>query len=155
MDSKLSRIVLKAKIRGLSQAAAKSRELIKKTTGPTKDGHWHTKRAIGVETRLHILASAYLRGIPYREVERNTDDMQNPVDPSKIAKIVTEHGYVFSPVTTEKVRAWLQKPATEKTPEKSEAQPSRSIPSQGTLEARPSLLVKVANWAARLEGKLS
>lgn len=111
MDSKLSRIVLRAKIRGLSQAALKSRTLINSTHGRVRDHHWCTKRAIGAEARWHILASAFLRGIPYREVEKHTNGLSNPVMVLRVGEIAWEHG-VFCSQTRglKEVQAWLRVP---------------------------------------------
>lgn len=66
---KFNRIVLKGIIKGLTAQGYKSRQLIQETTESARDGHWQMKRRIGSETRLHLLAYAFLRGKHFREVE--------------------------------------------------------------------------------------
>lgn len=97
--SKFSRIILKAKIKGLAESAAQSRKLISASFGIKRNEHWVTKRAIGEEARCYQLAYAYARNIPYQSVEQHTGD-QNPIDVDKIVSILSD-------ITREDVVRWL------------------------------------------------
>lgn len=68
-----NRVVLRAAIKGLAAEGQRSRKFICRTTKEVKSGHWYFKRRIGVMTRLHLLAYAFLEGRQYRTVEPYTD----------------------------------------------------------------------------------
>ena len=66
-------ITLKAKIKGLAQSGAKSKEMIRATSKDSKDYHWNMKRFIGYEARYHLLAYGLLRGKQYKDIEPHAD----------------------------------------------------------------------------------
>ena len=66
-------LTLKAKIKGLAASGLKTRELINKSTGKKRDGHWNIKRLIGQETRYHLIAYGLIRGKSYNEIEPNSN----------------------------------------------------------------------------------
>ena len=66
-------LTLKAKIKGLAASGLKTRELINKSTGKKRDGHWNIKRLIGQETRYHLIAYGLIRGKNYNQIELNSN----------------------------------------------------------------------------------
>lgn len=115
MEIKFNRhelLTLKAKIKGLAAEGARTHKILKTKSGPERDRYWHLKRKIGVETRHYLIAYAILRGVPYDQIEPNSDydkaywDLDRP----KIVQIVKDHcpGYLFrKDYTLDKVKEYL------------------------------------------------
>jgi hypothetical protein len=67
------RIVLKAVIKGLAVEGQRTRKFINRTSKDVRYGHWSLKRKIGEQTRMYLLAYAFLEGRSYRSVEPYTE----------------------------------------------------------------------------------
>lgn len=98
------------KIKGLAEQAQHTRLLIKKAT--KEERVWDlcmTKRALGIDTRHHLLAYSLLKGKPYRLMEGKcrADNLPNPEVIFKIME-AHENRYSFERLwSLEKVKAWL------------------------------------------------
>lgn len=64
-------LTLKAKINGLAAEGSRTRGFINKSVGDKRWENWQTKRKIGFEARLHLIAYSLLRGMTYSYVEPN------------------------------------------------------------------------------------
>lgn len=64
-------ITLRAKIKGLQIVGSEYQKKISLTTANKRNSLREEKRLLGEETRYHLLAYAFFRGIPYKKVERN------------------------------------------------------------------------------------
>ena len=114
-----NKFILIGKIRGLSEESKKARTRIKKVATEKKWPIAYRKHIIGITTRHHLLAYAFLRGIPYRKVEAKCGVFNNP-SAHEIFKVVEAHaptwivydsytgtgGKVYKP-TLDEVNAWL------------------------------------------------
>jgi len=114
------RFVMIAKINGLAQEGKKSR--IRISRAKTQEAVWplaYRKHLIGREARNHLLAYAFLRGIPYRKVEPKCSEFNKPTAFS-IFKVVEQHAptyIMYDPytktggggykATQEDVQSWL------------------------------------------------
>lgn len=115
-----NRFILIGKINGLASESKKARNRIKKAETPEKK--WpiaYRKHVIGVNTRHHLLAYAFLRGIPYRKVEPKCGEFNGPWA-NEIFKVVEAHAPTWVPydpvtktgggaykVTLNEVNVWL------------------------------------------------
>lgn len=66
---KTSLVILRRKIKGLSDEGCRLRRKINKAKLSLKNNLWDRKREVGIETRLHLLAYAYIKGKKYRDIE--------------------------------------------------------------------------------------
>lgn len=92
-----NKFVLIGKINGLASEARKARNRIKKAE--TTEKKWpiiNRKRIIGINTRHHLLAYAFLRGIEYHKLEAKCGDGNAPI-PSEIFKVVEQHAPTWIP----------------------------------------------------------
>jgi hypothetical protein len=87
MDIKLQ--ALRAKVRGFHAAGETLRCWIGKAKGPAKSKLWYEKRQLGVYNRYNLIAYGLLRGIPYENIERCSNN--NKPDPREVLKVVLEH----------------------------------------------------------------
>lgn len=114
------RFILIGKINGLADESRKARSRLKKAATPEKK--WpiaYRKHVIGINTRHHLLAYAFLRGVPYRKVEPKCGEFNQPQS-QQIFKVVDAHApswIAYDPytktgggtykVTLAEVQAWL------------------------------------------------
>ena len=96
------------KINGMAAEAKRTRARILKH--PKKEEQlWaldSRKRLVGEDIRHHLLAYAFMRGVPYSKLERSCRKDNKPYA-AKILKIVLLH-YPFDAIATlPKVEAWL------------------------------------------------
>jgi len=85
------RFILIGKINGLAGESKKARNRINKAT--TQEAVWplaYRKHLIGVNTRHHLLAYAFLRGIPYHKAEAKCGEFNKP-NAGQIFKVVEQH----------------------------------------------------------------
>lgn len=96
------------KINGLADEVKHTRSLAAKRIAKKKDISQldSRKRLIGEDTRHHLLAYAFMRGTPYRALERACRDDNKPYA-SWILKIVLLHYPYDAIITLDKVQAWL------------------------------------------------
>lgn len=98
----MSIICLTAKIKGLASESQKLTSDIKskkhkldKASYQSKYWWYYShKRELGIDTRHHLLAYAFIRNIPYCKVE-NKCEIKPSVD--KIFKVVSTVGYILRP----------------------------------------------------------
>ena len=115
-----SKFLLIGKIKGLANEARRARTSIDKHAAKKNNkGVWasaYRKYVIGIDTRHHLLAYAFLRGVPYLTVEKKC--AKDPTA-SLIYKVVEAHApsFVFDErgwwgqryqVTEESVKQWLR-----------------------------------------------
>ena len=114
------RFILIGKINGLADESKKARNRMKKAATPEKK--WplaYRKHVIGVNTRHHLLAYAFLRGVPYLKAETKCGEFNKP-NAGQIFKVIEQHAPGWIPydsysktggcsykVTLEEVNAWL------------------------------------------------
>lgn len=91
-----NRFILIGKINGLSEESKKARTRIKKVEAEKKWPIINRKRLIGVSTRHHLLAYAFLRGIPYHKLEAKCADGNAP-NSHEIFKVVETHAPTWLP----------------------------------------------------------
>jgi hypothetical protein len=113
-----SKFILIGKINGLSQQAKRARVCLRsKCKQP-----WIfaiRQNVIGSDVRHHLLAYAFLRGVPYHSIEATTREDNKPQS-EKIYKIIEQHAPNYIPynhydksgggsysVKVEDVAAWL------------------------------------------------
>lgn len=92
-----NRFILIGKINGLASESKKARNRIKKAETPEKK--WpiaYRKHVIGVNTRHHLLAYAFLRGLPYHKVEIKCGEFNQP-SAAEIFKVVEAHAPTWIP----------------------------------------------------------
>lgn len=104
-------IVLRAKIKGLVLESQKIRKRINKlhTEDPDKRAEiglerscaWNDKRLIGSYAREALLAYAFMRGVPYKNVEQKTNNPPNPIMIEKALR-----GNLGTP-DLDKIKQWL------------------------------------------------
>lgn len=117
-----SKFLLIGKIKGLANETRRARTSIDKHAAKKNiKGVVQTayrKHIIGIDTRHHLLAYAFLRGVPYLEVEKSVPKIPTP---SLIFKVIEAHAPSWIPydhknqcggqiyrVTEDSVRAWLR-----------------------------------------------
>ena len=116
------RFILIGKINGLAGQSRKTRSRIKKAKSISQEAVWpliYRKHVLGVNTRHHLLAYAFLRGVPYRKVEPKCGQFNQP-QAHQIFKVVEAHAPGWIPydpytkvggcvykATLEEVQAWL------------------------------------------------
>jgi len=86
-----NKFILIGKINGLANESKKARLRIHKAKDEKEV--WplaHRKYVIGVSARHHLLAYAFLRGIPYRKVEAKCAEFNQP-SAAEIFKVVEAH----------------------------------------------------------------
>jgi hypothetical protein len=106
-----SKISLIGKINGLASQTKKTRRLIKKSKSPERNWKYtYTKYIVGLDTRHHLLAYAFLRGALYHNLERTCRPEHLP-NAASILTIVQAHDPRYRVVngqyTIEDVKAWL------------------------------------------------
>ena len=83
-----SRFLLIGKINGLSNEAKRARIRMR---GAKEEGYKFAsrKRLVGADVRSHLLAYAFLRGVPYRSIEANCREDNTPNEKTifKIAQL--------------------------------------------------------------------
>lgn len=118
------KFILIGKINGLSGESKKTRNRIKKAIAPEKK--WpltYRKYMIGVNTRHHLLAYAFLRGVPYRKAEAKCGEFNKP-NAGQIFKVIEQHAPSWIPydpytktgggtytATLNEVNVWLTTPS--------------------------------------------
>jgi hypothetical protein len=91
------RFVLIGKINGLSEQSKKTRIRFKEAKTPEKRySLYYRKRVIGTNSRHHLLAYAFLRGISYHKIEAKCDESNSPIA-NDIFKIVEQHAPNYIP----------------------------------------------------------
>lgn len=103
---KIEKIRLVSRLRGFEVEAKSLRVKIKKAQDKERPA-WRLRQAkeiIGVDARHHLLAYAFLRGIPYKALEPKCRDENGP-NIEMIISVAT----LFSPsyITDDKIRNWL------------------------------------------------
>lgn len=113
--NKLQLLGLKAKICGYQHVSHRLRNRINRLEGDRRHAGQLTKRELGTHTRSHLLAYGFLRGIPYRQIERHHGEGNAP-DPQRILEIARDGLYTWQQrdLTVENVRAWLDAGGDEK-----------------------------------------
>jgi hypothetical protein len=92
-----NRFILIGKINGLASESKRARSRIKRAETPEeKYPITNRKQWIGYNTRYHLLAYAFLRGIPYRKVEAKCGEYNSP-NAGEIFKIVEAHAPTWIP----------------------------------------------------------
>jgi hypothetical protein len=84
-----SKFILIGKINGLSEQAKRARLRLRSE----KEKPWIfalRKYLLGKDVRHHLLAYAFLRGVPYREIEANCREDNKPAS-ADIFKIIQQH----------------------------------------------------------------
>jgi hypothetical protein len=92
-----SKFILIGKIKGLAIESRRARSRIMKAK--TQEAVWplaHRKMVVGIDIRHHLLAYAFLRGIPYRKVERTCAENNLPRAES-VYKIIEAHAPTWIP----------------------------------------------------------
>ena len=115
MKNKLStnyKYCLIAKINGLAMEVKKARVAsLQSETELTRNALADRKKFIGSDARHHLLAYAYLRGMPYAVVEKKHLPEKKP-DAETILYIILCHAYKYEikkgTFTLEKVEKWLK-----------------------------------------------
>ena len=73
------KFVLIGKINGLASQARRARDLILKAKDQKAVSSLsYRKHVVGIDIRHHLLAYAFLRGLPYKNVERNCAEDNRP-----------------------------------------------------------------------------
>ena len=104
---KIEKIRLVSRLRGFEQEAKSLRIKIKKAEDKERPS-WRLRQAkqvIGVDARHHLLAYAFLRGIPYKCLEPKCRDKNEPN-----VEMIISVAATFSPnsITDDKIRNWLE-----------------------------------------------
>lgn len=97
LKSNNSKFVLIGKINGLAIESRKARSGI--TKAKKEEDVWNLasrKRMIGITTRYHLLAYAFLRGVSYRSVEKSCAEDNLP-NASTIFQIIETHAPKWIP----------------------------------------------------------
>lgn len=91
-----SKFILIGKINGLSQQAKRARTRLR--SGKAKQPWVFAIRqnVIGSDVRHHLLAYAFLRGVPYHNIESSCREDNKP-KPAAIYKIVEQHAPNYIP----------------------------------------------------------
>jgi len=85
-------LLLKAKIKGFAEESKRIRRFINKSSGSTRYHYWEIKRSLGKEVRLHLLAYGLLRGIPYNQIEPNSNKhLRNYLNYEYLVSIIKHH----------------------------------------------------------------
>jgi hypothetical protein len=91
------RFILIGKINGLSEQSKKAGSRFKEAKTPEKRySLYYRKQVIGANTRDHLLAYAFLRGISYHKIETKCGEDNKP-KPDKIFKIIEQHAPNYIP----------------------------------------------------------
>jgi hypothetical protein len=103
------RVCLIGKIKGLTEASRTTRKMMNATEDDDKFYRlYNVKRDIRSDARHHHLAYAYLRGIPYRVLEKKCNEKP---DIDKIYIVAMAHSWHISFVYREeqlkKIKEWL------------------------------------------------
>lgn len=95
-----SKFCLIGKINGLALQSKQARRRLNKSAAKKNlKGVWraaYRKTIIGIDTRHHLLAYAFLRGIPYHTVEKKCGEFNLP-NAASIFKIVEAHAPTWIP----------------------------------------------------------
>lgn len=90
-----SKFILVGKIKGLAIESQKARTCLHKARSPEATSDLAIrKKIVGIDIRHHLLAYAFLRGIPYHDVERTCAGNNLP-KPDFIYKIVEAHAPTY------------------------------------------------------------
>ena len=140
-------LVLRGKIKGLALESEKIRGRInkfrtevaekKQEIGNKRNAEWMTKRQVGYETRYLALAYGFIRGVPYRKMERKTLDENRP-SAELLFKIITEHTDYFErrKWTLERVKELLSEQQPEPLVEAAKQQWKQELPKRVALVDR-------------------
>jgi hypothetical protein len=91
------KFVLLGKIKGLAGEVKHTRKrLLKSKSEKITYSLADRKRIVGYDARHHLLAYAYLRGVPYRKVEKNCA-LDNRPSPGLIFEIIEAHAPKWLP----------------------------------------------------------
>lgn len=106
-----SRIRLIGKIKGLADQSKNTRlRLLKSKSDKQVWRYAYAKYIVGLDVRHHLLAYAYLRGTPYKILEKSNRPGHKP-NAAAILQIVSAHAPEWEVRigrwTIEKVEAWL------------------------------------------------
>ena len=107
-----SKFCLIGKIKGLAVEAKRARDrLLKSTSDKAVCRLAYRKRIVSIDVRHHLLAYAFLRGVPYNSIEKNCR-FDNKPKAAKILEIAHQHIVLHWEITQghwslEKVNQWL------------------------------------------------
>jgi hypothetical protein len=110
----------KTRVCELAREGAGVRVKIQKARDRERYDLWNEKRSIGDSARVALLAYAFLRGTPYRNVESRCRDLDQPQHPvlleaarRSLAMSIEYEFHKSAPGLLESVIAWLSVPETE------------------------------------------
>lgn len=107
-------LTLKAKIKGLAAEGSRTRKFINSSTGEKRWSHWQTKRWIGEDARLYLIAYGLLRGVPYDKIEPNVSrekysKLINDWDLRKLLSIINLYTNPYKPFEQKQLLELLKK----------------------------------------------
>lgn len=104
------RYCLVGKIKGLETEVRRSRDRIFiKESECYRNETAMTKRFIGNDVRHHLLAYAFMKGVPYNVLEKKCSTEKKP-DVGLLLLIIHSHLYTYlrAKVTIDHIKAWLE-----------------------------------------------
>lgn len=101
---------LRAKVRGFEAEGRTIRSRISKSSGKTRESFWHRKRRLGELTRWHLLAYAFMKGRPYKDVEPNVRQPIQSWQQANVLKVLMQHSLSSQLVLSDLLRDWFRAP---------------------------------------------
>lgn len=104
---------LKIEVKRLAAQGKNIAKLIQQSSGLTRYSFWQDKRSLGIETRYHLLAYGFLRGLSYERIEPRCR-LGNEPRTYALYEVVQRFSDGLDRPTEEAARAWLQVQAVAK-----------------------------------------